>query len=99
MFQHAVGDGSCHLFCVLVLSKVVHKVAIRINQVHDDRVVDLQSHIELEWEWGTRIKSYQVIVVVIGRPDTVVDPVGLGHLVYLLLGTGETEKSRMELCS
>ena len=28
----------------LVLAKVVHKVALRVNEVHDDGVVHLKSH-------------------------------------------------------
>lgn len=105
VFQHVVGSGSCDLLSILVLTKVVHEVAVWSNKIHDDGVVNLEMENENTCSKNHSNDctgmggghSYQVIVIIVRWSHTVVDPVSFGHLVYLLLSAGESQEPRVEL--
>lgn len=51
VFQHVVCDCGCYLLCILVLTKIVYKIPIWSNKVHDDGVVHLEwKHDHVDWE-------------------------------------------------
>ena len=97
-----IGDCSCHLLSILVLTKIVNKISIRSNEIHDDGVVNLESMCVVETvkiHVGMRNgnRTNQVVLVIVCWSHTVVDSIRLGHLVYLLFGASQTDQAWMEL--
>ena len=82
VLEHVIGNGGSDFLCFLVLAKIVHKLALRVHQIHDDGVIHLQPRGTMPSRsgWG-RGGAYQIVIVIIGRSYAVVDSVSLGNLM------------------